>query len=105
MQRLRRTIFIILWTVVGFFLWPTLLYAALRFIVYGQRNYGWAPLSRWLAGWADVVVIYGMFGLGTLVAAGGLLVLGLRGRLPGTRTSIAPSKGFPLTPSGPTPAP
>jgi hypothetical protein len=105
MQRLRRTIFITIWTVVGFIIWPTLLYLGLRLIVYGQRIYGWPPLSRWLPGWADVVVIYGMFGLGTLVVAGAMLVLGLRGRFPGTRReSDVHSPGFPVAPRGPTAA-
>jgi|SRR3954452_19637189 len=98
MQQLRRTIFIIFWIAAGFFVWPILLYELLRFIVYGQRNYGWPSLSRWLPGWADLFLIYGMFGLVTITLAGAMLVLGMRGRLPGTRKRTRQAQGFPVTP-------
>ena len=87
MRRLRRAIFVGFWAIAGFVAWPALWFGVLRFIVYGQRNYGWPLLSRWLPEWADVVIIYGLLGLGTMVVAVAMLMLGLRGRLPGTSCS------------------
>jgi hypothetical protein len=96
--RLRRIIVIALWTVAAFWGWLLLLIAGLRLLVRSQQRYGWQPVAKLLPEWVVWSVFFGLFGVGTIVITVGILMLGMRGRLPGTSRRDCGPAGFPIEP-------
>lgn len=98
---LRRLAVLAVWTLGGFGVWCALLYSGLRFLVYCMQRYHWRPLGEWMPEWPFWVFVVVSF----VFATGGPLVLGLYGRLPGTRESshLRRRRGFPVEPTAPAP--
>src|SRR5215469_10667017 len=99
MRRLLRVVAIALWTVAAFWAWPLLLVGIFEFIIYGQRTWNWPPLTKLIPDetlWT--VIVFGSFGVGTIIVTVAALILGMRGWLPGTSRNDRGQQGFPITP-------
>lgn len=99
MQRLLRIPFIVLWTLGSLWAWLFFLSLALRKVVGMKVG---APVARWTPGWIDHLVLYGLYGGGTLLITTFVLIQGVRGKLPGTaKANRELSRGFPVEPAQP----
>jgi len=99
MGKLKRNLFVAGWTIVALFGWIYGLGGGLMLYVYGEQHYGWPLLSRWIPDSMDWILMDGLFGVGTLSVTVGTLILGMKGKLPGTRRSSPVQPGFPITPN------
>lgn len=99
MQRILRIPVIILWTLGTLYAWLFFLSLALRKLVGMKVG---VPVARWTPGWIDHVVLYGLYGAGTLLITSFVLIQGVRGKLPGTAKGPRQlSSGFPVEPAQP----
>lgn len=99
MQRLLRIPFIILWTLGSLWAWLFFLSLALRKVVGMKVG---PPVARWTPSWVDHLVLYGLYGAGTLLITSFVLIQGVRGRLPGTAKSRREApRGFEIEPVQP----
>jgi hypothetical protein len=97
MRQLLRIVVITLWTLAAFWGWILSLYAGFWLLVYGQQRYHWQPLAKLLPEWSAALILVGLFGVGTILVTVGALILGMRGRLPGTSRQDRRPQGFPIT--------
>jgi hypothetical protein len=97
-----RPLSIALWIFFATFAWIALVAAALRGIVWHDRNRAISVLRSvpdWLA---FDIIFYGLFGVGSLAVMALVAFFALRGKLPGTRKRSPRDKvpsGFPVIPS------
>lgn len=98
--QLRRVTCIALWTLLTCLGWVYALYLFMRLLIYGQRHFGWRPPSQWLPAGALVFVLYGVVGFCTIFVTTCALVMGMRGKLPGTRRRTDQPRGFPVNFNG-----
>lgn len=92
-----RIVAIIVWAAAGFWGWLGLCVLGGRIIVH-QLNEGTLRPPDWVAMLLSAVPMLGILIIPTFLA-----VLGLRGRLPGTRRKTAPPGGFPVVVNGDVP--
>ena len=99
MQRLLRIPAIILWTLGSLWAWLFFLTLALTKVVGMKVS---PPVARWTPSWVDHVVLYGLYGAGTLLITTYVLIQGVRGKLPGTaKANRELPRGFPVDPVQP----
>lgn|GEM_PF-4799286 len=99
MQRILRIPVIIIWTLGTLYAWLFFLSLALRKLVGMKVG---APVARWTPGWIDHVVLYGLYGAGTLFITSFVLIQGVRGKLPGTAKARREApRGFEIEPVQP----
>ncbi|HEX8522595.1 MAG TPA: hypothetical protein VF669_10095 [Tepidisphaeraceae bacterium] len=96
----KRVIAITVWTFVAFWSWLLAIALGARLMIYGQEIYGWSRPPEWTL----PLLLYGVMGFGTLFLTVATLMLGLRGKLPGTRKPGEQAHGFPVEVSGPSAA-
>jgi hypothetical protein len=88
---LRRTLFIIAWVACGLVAWSALA-NAVGFTLMYLVNERQVKVPEWTLSWLNIAGV-----VGALVVPAASAVLGMRGKLPGTRgqTDVA-SRGFPM---------
>jgi hypothetical protein len=86
---------IALWTLAACWGWTLSLSVGLRLLIYAQQKNHWKPLPEWSA----PLIFVGLFGVGTILFAISILILGMRGRLPGTSRQARKPQGFPMMPA------
>ncbi len=97
MQRILRIPFIIVWTLGSLWAWLFFLSLALRKVVGMKVG---VPVARWAPGWIDHIVLYGLYGAGTLLITSFVLIQSVRGKLPGTaKAQRKLPRGFPVEPA------
>jgi hypothetical protein len=85
---------IALWTFAALWGWVLSLSTGLRLYLYLQQRYRWKLPSESSA----AAILVGLFGVGTIVFTISVLILGMRGRLPGTSRRDHRPQGFPIIP-------
>jgi hypothetical protein len=93
-----RIIAILFWALFAAVGWIALLYVGLRLYVYGRQQFDWPPLFMGLPEWAVLAIFWGTFGVVPFVVTVAALLLGISGRLPGTRERARLQSGFPVEP-------
>ncbi len=92
MPLLRRVLMIVIWCVGGFFTWMLIWLAAYAPIMIPEAE--GAMLPRWEEYLGEALAVAGIIGMAVIPSV--LAVLGIRGRLPGTRTVRKQYHGFPV---------
>jgi hypothetical protein len=100
MKRFWRVLAIVLWTCVAFFGWLGAVYVGVLWLRQAQiRNNGKPMLKgmpQWLVNLMMIVVLF----VGPLTTTALALVLGMKGRLPGTAKQRPVARGFEVAPPG-----
>lgn len=93
MQTFKRILFITAWTAAAFWGWVLAWGLAFRFLT-GSSRQALVALLRGLPEWLGFWLLPGLLVGGTFLVTIGALLLGMRGKLPGTRKSHSPRRGF-----------
>jgi hypothetical protein len=96
----RRFFFITLWTFAAFWAWMGANLLSLRLLVNAQASGRVRPLAAWLPEWMLVTILPALF-VGAFVVTLGALLLGMRGRLPGTPKATDQVSGFEVSAAPP----
>ena len=101
----RRLIGVVAWTIGAMIAWIVLLVAPLLIEIYGQRHFGWKPLSPRFSpragDWWLIAIFCGLPPVGV-----SSFLLALNGKLPGTSNRPRPAaRGFPVEPARTNPSP
>ncbi len=98
MKHLLRIAMIVIWTVAAFSGWLLSVNLAPDRVPWPQDRYRWPFYASLNGNWPELIIGYGMLGVGVLITTG-VLLLGMRGKLPGTRkTRPEKLRGFAVEP-------
>jgi hypothetical protein len=93
-RKVLRAVAITAWTIGACWAWIAIVFGCLLAMIKAREWFGWQPAPKPIS---EVLIIYGLFGGGTFVATTAALILGMKGKLPGTAKKASGMRGFSVT--------